>query len=71
MSYVDGYQMAVPVANKEKFTTHAAQMDDVFIEFGATRVVECWGDDVPEGEVTDFRRAVKAGPGGNSCSGLG
>ena len=63
MSYVDGYLMAVPTANKEKFITHAARMDDVFIEFGAMRVVECWGDDVPEGEVTDFRRAVNAEPG--------
>ena len=62
MSYVDGYLMAVPTANKEKFITHASRMDDVFIEFGAMRVVECWGDDVPEGEVTDFRRAVNAGP---------
>ena len=32
----------------------------MFQEFGATRLVECWGDDVPEGKVTDFRRAVKA-----------
>jgi uncharacterized protein YbaA (DUF1428 family) len=32
----------------------------VFIEMGALRVLECWGEDVPDGETTDFRKAVKA-----------
>ena len=32
----------------------------MFIEMGALRIVECWGDDVPEGKTTDFRMAVKA-----------
>jgi uncharacterized protein YbaA (DUF1428 family) len=27
---------------------------------GALRVLECWGEDVPDGETTDFRKAVKA-----------
>jgi uncharacterized protein YbaA (DUF1428 family) len=27
-----------------------------------TRMVEAWGDDVPEGKVTDFKGAVKAKP---------
>jgi uncharacterized protein YbaA (DUF1428 family) len=58
--YIDGFVMAVPTANKDKFTAHAEMADSVFIEFGATRVIECWGDDVPDGETTDFRKAVKA-----------
>ncbi len=62
MSYVDGFVIAVPTANKQKFTDHAEKADSVFIELGATRVVECWGDDVPDGEVTDFRKAVRAEP---------
>jgi uncharacterized protein YbaA (DUF1428 family) len=59
--YVDGFIMAVPTANKERFIEHAKLGDAVFLEHGATRVLECWGDEVPEGKLTDFRRAVKAG----------
>ncbi|HET8937720.1 MAG TPA: DUF1428 domain-containing protein [Polyangiales bacterium] len=60
MSYIDGFVIAVPKANKEKFIEHAKLGDSVFIELGATRVLECWGDDVPNGKLTDFRRAVQA-----------
>ena len=60
MSYIDGFVMAVPTANKQKFIEHARNGDSIFTEFGATRVVECWADDVPEGKVTDFRKAVQA-----------
>ena len=59
MAYVDGFVMAVPAANKQKFIDHANQGDAFFIEFGATRVVECWADDVPAGKVTDFFRSVQ------------
>jgi uncharacterized protein YbaA (DUF1428 family) len=60
MNYVDGFVIAVPTANKQKFIDHAKYGDSVFIEMGAIRVLECWGDNVPEGEITDFHRAVKA-----------
>ncbi|MBK6508110.1 MAG: DUF1428 domain-containing protein [Haliea sp.] len=60
MNYVDGFVIAVPTANKQKFIDHAATADSVFIEMGALRVLECWGEDVPDGETTDFRKAVKA-----------
>ncbi|MBX7495576.1 DUF1428 domain-containing protein [Qipengyuania sp. 6B39] len=58
--YIDGFVMAVPTANKDKFIAHAQKGDSVFIDFGATRVLECWGDDVPDGKLTDFRKAVQA-----------
>ena len=60
MTYVDGFVAAVPTANKQKFIDHAQKGDSVFVEAGAIRVLECWGDDVPQGSVTDFRRAVNA-----------
>ena len=60
MPYIDGFVIAVPTANKQKFIDHARQFDPVFLEYCATRILECWGDDVPDGTQTDFRRAVQA-----------
>jgi uncharacterized protein YbaA (DUF1428 family) len=62
MSYIDGFVIAVPKANKQAYLDHAKKSLPMFKEFGATRMVEAWGDDVPEGKVTDFQRAVKAEP---------
>lgn len=60
MIYVEGFVAAVPTANREAYTRHAAEAVPLFKEFGVTRMVENWGDDVPDGKITDFRRAVKA-----------
>src|SRR5260370_32735573 len=59
MTYVDGFVAAVPTANREKYRNHAEKAAVVFKEHGALKLVECWGDDVPEGEVTSFPMAVK------------
>lgn len=58
MGHVDGYVLAVPEANKEPYRAMAEKAADVFLDHGATRVVEAWEDDVADGKVTDFRRAV-------------
>jgi uncharacterized protein YbaA (DUF1428 family) len=59
MSYIDGFVAAVPTANREAYRKHAEDAAVLFKEFDATRVVECWGDDVPEGEVTSFTIATQ------------
>ena len=62
MGYADGYIVAVPTANREAYRALASKAAAMFEEHGAIRTVEAWGDDVPEGKLTDFRRAVKATP---------
>jgi len=60
MAYIDGFVLAVPTANKQRFIDHAKLGNSVFMDLGASRIFECWGDDVRAGEQTDFRRAVAA-----------
>ena len=59
MPYVDGFIIAVPTVNKEKYKKHAEEAAVVFKEHGALKLVECWGDDVPEGKITSFPMAVQ------------
>ena len=60
MSYIEGFVIAVPTANKAMFIDHAKRIDVIFLELGATRVVENWANDVPDGKLTDFKKAVQA-----------
>lgn len=58
MTYIEGFVIPVPTANKEKFIAHAHTIDGMFIEHGAARVVETWQDKVERGHTTDFFGAV-------------
>lgn len=60
MSYIDGFVGAVPIANKQAYIEHVNGAAPLFYEYGIRRIVECWQDDIPAGEVTDYRRAVQA-----------
>ncbi len=59
-TYVDGFVAAVATAAKEAYLAHCRVCAPIFIEHGALRIVDGWGDDVPHGKLTDFHRAVKA-----------
>jgi uncharacterized protein YbaA (DUF1428 family) len=65
MTYIDGFVIPVPAGKKDAYREMAAKAAPIFAEHGATRIVECWGDDVPDGKLTDFKRAVKAEAGEN------
>lgn len=65
MPYVEGFLIPVPQSNKDAYFEMARQMWPMFKEFGATRSVECWGDDLMKGEHTDFYRSVNAQEGEN------
>jgi uncharacterized protein YbaA (DUF1428 family) len=62
MSYIEGFVAAVPRNNKDAYRKFATAAAPHFKRLGATRLVENWGDDVPDGKVTDFKGAVKAKP---------
>ena len=59
MNYVDGYVIPVPTAKKDDYRRVAEAAAAVFKENGALTVVECWGDDVPDGKLTSFPMAVQ------------
>ena len=60
MTYVEGFVLAVPTASKGEYRQHAADAAPLFKEFGVTRQLEAWGDDVPKGKLTEFQGSVQA-----------
>jgi len=62
MTYFEGFVVAVPEASKDAYRKHAADAAVLLRDIGVVRHVEAWDSDVPEGKVTDFRKAVDAKP---------
>ena len=67
MTYIDGFVIPVKLSEKQAFIDHARMADQLLIDEGALRIVECWPDDVPEGKQTDFYRAVDRQQGETAC----
>lgn len=59
MTYISGMVAPVPNANRQAFLDHARQAAEHFKKHGALSIMDCWGDDVPDGETTSFPMAVK------------
>ncbi|MEM6491494.1 MAG: DUF1428 domain-containing protein, partial [Pseudomonadota bacterium] len=63
MGYVDVFVAAVPDGNRDAYLAHATRCAEVFKAHGALEVSECWGEEVPDGELTSFPLAVKKAEG--------
>lgn len=61
--YVQGFVVPVPEGNKAVYLAMAEAVNAIFAEHGAVEIVEAWEEEVAEGKLTDFRRAVDARPG--------
>ncbi|RZJ18058.1 MAG: DUF1428 domain-containing protein [Brevundimonas sp.] len=59
MPFLDITVIPVPTANKAAYLDHSAKTTPFFREQGATVVTEAWGEDVPDGKLTDFKKAVQ------------
>ena len=59
MNYIDIFVCSVPTANGELYLEHTKATTAIFKAHGALKVLECWGDDVPDGKLTSLPMAVK------------
>ena len=63
MAYVDGFVTPVAAGGQAAYLDFTRRAWDLFRELGAIATWENWGDEVPEGQVTSFPRAVDLRPG--------
>lgn len=62
MTYISGFVIPVPKGRKDDYRKMAEDAAAMFRDYGALEMLEGWEEDVRDGEVTDFRRAVHARP---------
>jgi len=58
MTYIEGFLLPVPTANREAFVAHARSGIPFFKKHGVMRLLEAWGDDVPDGKLNDLKKSV-------------
>jgi len=58
MSYVEGFVLPIPTAKKQAYIDHALYCAEIFKDHGMVSLMECWGDDVPDGKLNSMRSAV-------------
>ena len=61
--YVNTYVLSVLEKKKDDYVRIANVFAEVAKDFGALEIFENWELEVPDGEHTDYRKAVKAEPG--------
>ena len=61
--YINTYVLSVAETKKEDYIRIANIFAEVAKDFGALEIFENWELEVPDGEHTDYRKAVKAEPG--------
>ncbi len=69
MTYFSAFLAPVPRDKKAEYTAHVQAAWPMFRKYGALRSVECWGDDLPPGEVTSFPLAVRLKDGETAALG--
>ncbi len=58
--YVNGYIIPVPEEKKDPFVQAMKVYVEVAKDFGAIEIFENWEVEVPDGKLTDYRKAVNA-----------
>ena len=61
--YINTYMLGIAENKKEEYLEIAKKFLEVYKRFGAVEVFENWEKDIPDGELTDYRKAVQAEPG--------
>ncbi len=57
--YIQGFLVPVPADKREEYREVASKFAEIMKDFGLIEDVEAWEENVPDGEHTDFRKAVK------------
>ncbi|MEO0931623.1 MAG: DUF1428 domain-containing protein [Pseudomonadota bacterium] len=60
--YIVGFIIPVPQDKRDVYQKWSAHAAELLLEYGCLEIVDAWEDNIPTGQVTDFRRAVDAGP---------